>query len=100
MGDAASNRSLVAGDIEHGQSVIREEIAALSSVADLLLAPRSRATHQPKRMGQNTPCGYMLRRSTYDGMELLAEKYPSVSKILIFLSLARLQSELPLRFPE
>ena len=36
MGDAASHRSLVAGDIEYGQSVIREEIAALSSVADLL----------------------------------------------------------------
>lgn len=36
MGDAASHRSLVASDIEYGQSVIREEIAALSSVADLL----------------------------------------------------------------
>jgi hypothetical protein len=42
----------------------------------------------------------MLRRSTYDGMVLLAEKYPSVAKMLIFLSLAGLQSELPLRFPE
>lgn len=36
MRDAAPKRKDLTGDIEYGQSIIREEIAALTSVADLL----------------------------------------------------------------
>lgn len=36
MSDAAPKRTDLTGDIQYGQSIIREEIAALTSVADLL----------------------------------------------------------------